>query len=151
LQAGETAELEYKKLVDHAEAEGLTAEKRAILNEKQSIISEVLKNALNSIQDAKPDRYFELMQRLLERYAQDKEGEIILSARSKTWITPEFEKALSKRGIKISDKVCDDDGGFILIYGDIEENCTLTALIESERDRLHDVISLFLFGQESAI
>ncbi len=137
---------ESRSIAMRAEAAARAEEKRAVLREKQSIITEVLDNAVRNVLDYNPERYFNLMIRLLEKYAEDKPGEIIMSDAAKTWITPEFYGAIAKKGLKISDKFGDFQGGFILRYGEIEENCTLDALLESEHDRLHDIISRFLFG-----
>ena len=38
-------------------------------------------------------------------------------------------------------------GGFILVYGGIEENCTIRALFDAERDELSDKVHGLLFGQ----
>lgn len=140
------AEEESRSTAMRAEAAGRAEEKRAVLREKQSIITEIINNAVQTVLDYKPERYFNLMIRLLEKYAENRPGEIIMSEAAKTWITPEFYSAITKKGLKISDKSGDFHGGFILVYDEIEENCTLDALIESERDRLHDIISRFLFG-----
>ena len=37
------------------------------------------------------------------------------------------------------------DGGFILSYGEIEENCSIEALFDSERERLKDLVQEILF------
>ena len=37
-------------------------------------------------------------------------------------------------------------GGFILVYGGIEENCTIRALFDAERDELSDKVHGLLFG-----
>ena len=37
------------------------------------------------------------------------------------------------------------DGGFILLYGGIEENCSFSAIFSGERERLSDVASKLLF------
>ncbi|MGN0183160.1 MAG: V-type ATP synthase subunit E [Candidatus Ornithomonoglobus sp.] len=145
-EAQETAAEESRKTEMRAEAAGKAEEKRAVLREKQSIIDEVLSAAAATIKDDNPDKYFGFMLRLLDKYAEERPGEIILSERAKTWITPEFSRALTEKGLKISEKTGDFSGGFILVYGEIEENCTLEALIASEHDRLHDIISKFLFG-----
>lgn len=144
--AEETAADESRKAQMRADAAAKAEMKRAVLKEKQSIIGEVLERAAAVIKDSNPDKYFSFMLRLLDKYAEEKTGEIILSERAKICITPEFRDAIAKKGLRISEKSGDFTGGFILVYGEIEENCTLEALMESEHDRLHDIISRFLFG-----
>jgi len=36
--------------------------------------------------------------------------------------------------------------GFVLVYGEIEENCTLKALFDSNIDRIKDIANKQLFG-----
>ena len=36
--------------------------------------------------------------------------------------------------------------GFVLVYGEIEENCTLKALLYSNIDRIKDIANKQLFG-----
>lgn len=145
-KAEEKAEEESKKSEMRARAAAGAEEKRAVLKEKQCIIGEVLNIAAADIKEKNPDRYFGFMLRLIDKYAKEKPGEIILSEWAKTWITPEFNDAIKRKGLIISDKSGDFECGFILVYGDVEENCALEALMESEHDRLHDIISKFLFG-----
>ena len=38
------------------------------------------------------------------------------------------------------------DGGFLLVYGGIEENCTIKAVFSSKREELSDRINRLLFG-----
>ena len=46
-----------------------------------------------------------------------------------------------------SDKI---DGGFILVYGDIEENCSLEALFAVSKEVLQDKISALIFTNSGA-
>ena len=38
------------------------------------------------------------------------------------------------------------DGGFLLVYGGIEENCTIRAVFDSKREELSDHVNRLLFG-----
>ena len=48
--------------------------------------------------------------------------------------------------IELSDKCSDIDGGFILIYGGIEENCSFKALIDDNVEIFQDKVQKVLFG-----
>ena len=37
--------------------------------------------------------------------------------------------------------------GFVLVYGGIEENCTIDALFDARRDELSDIVQRLLFSQ----
>ena len=38
------------------------------------------------------------------------------------------------------------DGGFVLLYGGIEENCTVRALFDARREALQDQVHALLFA-----
>ena len=46
----------------------------------------------------------------------------------------------------MSDEIRSIDGGFVLVYGGIEENCTFKAMLEASREELHDMVNGKLFG-----
>ena len=144
--AAQRAELEYKRIVARAHSTGEITKKGVLLREKQRIIDGILKDAHVRIVGLADQEYFAFMERLLDKYATEGHGAILLSPRDKGRVTAEFTAAAEKKGLTISDETRDIDGGFILSYGSIEENCSIAALMESERDRLHDVVKGFLFG-----
>lgn len=149
MNGGKRADEESRAVLRRANASAAAARKRIILKEKQDIIDGVLRAAVDEILNFDPRRYFELMLRLAEKRAGDIPGEIILSERAKTWMTEAFKTGIENLKLTVSEKTADFEGGFIIVYGDIEENCSLRALMESEHDRLHDLLSKFLFDTEA--
>ena len=91
------------------------------------------------------------MIRLAKKSALPKEGQIHFSRKDLLRLPAGFEAALNDAlketgGIlHISDIPKDLDGGFILSYGGIEENCSFDALFDSERDALKDLVYPILF------
>lgn len=139
------AELEYKQIISRAESAASVTVRRALLCEKQRIISEVLQSVTEHFGEMASEQYYSFLTKLLEKYAEPRKGEIILTESAKTRITPDFRDAITQKGLKISEKSHECSGGFILVYGDTEENCTLEALLDAEHDKLHHAISTFLF------
>ena len=45
----------------------------------------------------------------------------------------------------VSKEPKDMDGGFVLVYGGIEENCTIRAMFDAKRDELSDIVHRLLF------
>ena len=144
--AAQRAELEYKRIVSRAHSTGEIARKGVLLREKQRIIDGVLKDAYIKLAGLDGQAYFAFLERLLNKYASCEKGEILLSRRDKARVTAAFAAAAEQKGLAISEDTRDIDGGFVLSYGSIEENCSIAALMEAERDRLHDVVKAFLFG-----
>ena len=62
-----------------------------------------------------------------------------------------FEKKIAaiaeKKGgaLTVSQETCDIDGGFLLVYGGIEENCSFTAMFAAEKENLQDKVHTLLF------
>ena len=145
--ARDRAELEYKRIITRAQSAGELTCKNALLREKQRIIDSILNDAHIKLVGLDDKNYFDFMTQMLNKYASDETGEIILSDKDKSRVTDDFIAAAEERRLKISDKTRGIDGGFILSYGDIEENCSIEAIMEAEKDRLHDKVNEFLFRE----
>ena len=59
----------------------------------------------------------------------------------------EIQKAAAAKGgaLSLAKEAKEMDGGFILVYGGIEENCTIKALFDAKRDELSDKVHGLLF------
>ena len=58
-----------------------------------------------------------------------------------------IEQTAQKKGghLVVSKEPKDMDGGFVLVYGGIEENCTIRAMFHTKQDELSDVVQKILF------
>ena len=146
-EAAQRAELEYKRIVSRAHSTGEISKKGVLLREKQRIIDDIIHDAHVKLVALDDSAYFDFMCRLLDAYATQGGGEVLLSPRDRGRVTAEFTAAAERKGLKISEETRDMDGGFVLSYGSVEENCSIDALMEAQRDRLHDAVKAFLFGQ----
>ena len=124
----------------------------AILAAKQAIIEEMLAAAHRELL-AKPDEaYFAWMEQLLSRFVTDRAGEIYVSKRDLERMPDDFpakiEKAAQEKGgsLVLKKEPREIDGGFVLVYGGVEENCSAGALFASQRDELADKVHAMLFG-----
>ena len=126
--------------------------RQRLLAAKQEIIAGVIDKAYAEIFRLDDAADFELVKKMLGQYVLDKEGEICFNERDKKRLPKDFadvvgEAAKAKGGsLVLSDKVRKIDGGFVLIYGGIEENCSFEALFAAERDRLTDRVYQFVFA-----
>ena len=48
--------------------------------------------------------------------------------------------------LKVSKEGKNIENGFVLVYGGIEENCTLRAMFDAKRDELSDKVHRMLFS-----
>lgn len=125
--------------------------KKAVLKAKQEVISQVLEKAYEKVVELPEEAYFDLMRKMLEKYAQPADGEIVLSVADAERMPEGFDKEIQKiaeaKGgkLKVSDETKEMEGGFILVYGGIEENCTIRSMFDAKRDELSDQVQKLLF------
>ena len=126
--------------------------KQAVLAAKQEMIREVLREAYEEILGLEAERYFGLMEKLLREYVLPEEGEICFNSRDLERMPEGFSgrirtiAAEAGGSLTLSETPLDTDGGFLLVYGGIEENCTLKAVFSSRREELSDQVNRLLFG-----
>jgi len=148
LQKSETAIANYKERVISSND---LRRRTKILAAKQEVIAEVLDGAYESVRSMDKEKYFEMLLKILEKYAQPEAGEIFFSP-ADTKALPEgyaakiAECAAAKGGsLTVSEEGRNIENGFVLAYGGIEENCTLKAMFEAKRDELSDKVHQILF------
>lgn len=104
-----------------------------------------LTEALNTLLALPDAAYFEALTRLIQKNVRPGAGELRLNRRDRDRLPADFEKELKKQGITLSETPADIDGGFVLSYGDIEQNCAFSALLADQRDALEDLVNRELF------
>lgn len=132
-------------IISRAEAAAELSGKRAVLKEKQSIIGEYINAAKAKLDSLEGDEYFSVLKDIIEKNANGKKGEIILSKTDKATLTADFKKFLDEKGLSISDADTGSLKGCVIDYGSIEENCTFDAMFDSLMEELSDKTMMFLF------
>lgn len=122
-------------------------EKRMILEAKQKEIDSVIEEALARLEGLDDAAYFETLGKMLDRYATGAEGVIRFSAKDLGRLPADFEEKAKAHNLTPSKDPVKIDGGFVLVYGDIEENCSFEALVNAARETLQDKIGQILFHQ----
>lgn len=126
--------------------------KQAVLAAKQAVISDVLDEAYRMVMGLDDEKYFKLLEKLLEKHVAPGEGEICFSAKDLKRIpegfTEKIKSIASAKGgsLTVSDRPAEMDGGFLLIYGGIEENCTIRAVFDAGKEEMSDRVNRMLFG-----
>ena len=123
----------------------------ALLRAKQEIIADVIEDAYVTLKKKDAKGYFLTMEKILKTYALAEDGEIYFSKEDLARMPAGFEKKIEaaakekggSRVLKKEPKAIAD--GFVLVYGGIEENCTLRALFDAKRDQLQDQVNAILF------
>jgi len=123
-----------------------------ILGAKQEMIASVLDKAYETVSGLSDKEYFELILKLVGKYTLPQEGEIFFSAedlkRMPTGFEQDAQQSAKANGgsLKVSRKGMNIENGFVLVYGGIEENCTLRAIFDAKRDELSDKVHRMLFS-----
>ena len=120
-------------------------EKRLILQAKQEKIEDVFQSARTNLEDLPEKEYFDVIRKMITRYATGEKGQIRFSAKDLKRLPADLKEAAAEKGLEISKESAAIDGGFILAYGDIEENCSFETLIETSREALQDMVGQLLF------
>lgn len=124
----------------------------ALLQTKQELIAEAMAQALQALQAKPAEEYFAAVLKLAERYARAQDGQILFSQEDLDRMPGDFgaklDAAAKQKGgsLRLRSDSRPTGGGFVLIYGGIEENCTFPALFDAKREQLQDLVHRLLFA-----
>ena len=136
---------------ERAQVTAATKKRRTLLAARGALVKEALDKAWESILAMPDAEYFDFLYTQLDKQNLAREGVLLLNAKDLARRPADFEKKIGaaaekqKGKLSLSEKAAEIEGGFILSYGGIEENCSLEALFESEADVLKDAVRAVLF------
>lgn len=153
VEAFEKKEKLKRDLYDEKVKSGaLFRERNEILKTKQQCINEVIKEAEYTICNLETKQYFDFLSKLFEANFDGTDGEMFFGKEDLERMPEEFKEKIKaiadNKGAKvnISDKTKNIKNGFILVYGEIEENCTIQSLFDEKSDALKDIVNKELFS-----
>ena len=124
-----------------------------ILAAKQEVIAGVLEKARAKVEEMEAGEYFSMLLKMVEKYALAQDGEICLCAADLARLPEGFEAEVSRiakekgGSLKLSGEGKQIKNGFILVYGGVEENCTINAMFDAKKDELSDIVHRLVFSQ----
>ena len=125
------------------------AKSKILLKSKLDIIDDMLKKSLGEIKNLPDEEYFEIIKTLIIKNAKSGEGVLCISKKDKERLPKGFvdsvNKELTSGSIALGDGI-DISAGFILVYGDIDINCSFDAIAKEKRDELKDALNTLLFS-----
>ena len=121
------------------------------LQMKQELLDETLELARQELCKLPEEQYFALLAKQAAQYAETGEGKMLLNAEDKARLPAAFAGQLAAAlpegcSIAIAGETCPIDGGFVLKYGDVEQNCSFSALFDAKREDFTDMIRDTLFA-----
>lgn len=123
--------------------------RQALLSQKQHLIDQAIKTAYKAILQMPDGEYFAMIQKMIDRFATGQDGEIVFSEKDRKRLPIKLKMGISlKKNLSLSERTQKMSGGFLLIYGDIEENCSFRALFDTAQDEIKDKVNTLLFNQE---
>ena len=153
-QIEEKAELEVRDILNRSESAAALQKRKSLLETKQQLISGTIAQARKSLTQLPATEYIDIILSMVKKYAHNQTGQIQFSAVDKEKLPADFDTrlkiALSDRpsaALTVSEKTAKLDGGFLLIYGDFEENCSFDAMFAAEKDNLQDKVHFLLFEE----
>lgn len=129
-----------------------TISKTRYLEVKNAIVNDIIAAAFEKIEEMSDEDYFALLLSLCEKNVESGEGTMFLSKRDLERAPKDFEESVNslvyeKGAVRLSKKPMDIENGFVLVYGDIEVNCTFRAVFDEKLDSLRDALCKELFTE----
>lgn len=152
IEASQDAQKKAKNNLALTRSKADTERKKALLGAKTEIINEIIDEALQKLKNLPAAEYFDTIFELVLLNAQAGGGELRFSQKDLKRLPKNFERrlndALSKheKSVKISKQTASLDGGFIIVYRDIEQNCSFDSLLSSSLDLIKDEVHAILFS-----
>lgn len=140
----ESAETKCRKDIELAVSRAAHERKKALLSIKIDIINGLIAESMQKLHDLPDPEYFDAIMTLILHYAQQSRGVVRFSARDLSRLPEGFETTLNKRldgsgkSVVISSEPAAIDGGFIIAYHDIEQNCSFESLLSASLDEIKD-------------
>lgn len=142
------SETECKAIEERAKSSSQLKISNAILSAKQEVIAKTISKGIQIIKTLPEKEYFDLIIKMIKKNYNGKPCEICFGKKDLERMPDDFKKSLKKldNALTLSDVPVDIDGGFILDYGMIEENCSFDAIFSGLSEQLTDEAAAILFS-----
>lgn len=123
--------------------------RQILLERKQALIRDTVEKAYQQLLNMSAEEYHAFVLKRLENLPEEIEGKLQFVPRNGEIVDKLLKKDLKKLhpGLEIMQEPLEEDGGFILTIGQIEENGTFRALLEENIDSIRDQANILLFEE----
>lgn len=146
----ENALRENEKEIQLLKSRAQLESKKNLLALKIELVNGIIETALERLRNLPDADYFSVIKSLVLKHAQKGTATLRLSKNELARLPIGFEGELNKAlgdgfSVKIGPEPVRIDGGFILVYDDIDQNCSFEALLASSIDDIKDLLYETLF------
>ena len=140
--------------VAHSTAE--REQRMALLSAKTVIVQEVIDAAVAKLRQLPEPEYFDLIIKLVKTMAKPGQGTLRFSQSDLARLPKGYAEAINaslkddEKSLVISTNPVRIDGGFVIEYDAIDQNCSFASLIESDLDQIKDELNEVLFAGAAA-
>lgn len=126
-----------------------------VLKTKQEVISHMIQAAYEKVCAMEPAGYFAMLEKMLAKNVVAQDGILCLSEKDLNRMPEGFadraaEIAKAAGGtLELSPTGKEIENGFVLVYGGIEDNCSIKALFDAKRDQMQDTVNALLYRKEA--
>lgn len=154
-EAAEAVQKECQMNLELAASKAEHERKKAILATKSILINDSINASMQKLKSLPDAEYFNVIKMLINRYAQKGQGIIRFSKEDSKRIPQSFEAEINAmlqgndKSIVISSETVAVDGGFVIIYQDVEQNCSFDSLLNASLDEIKDELYQEIFMRDS--
>jgi len=142
----EKSKLLAENILNRAKSSAEVNAKRIYLSKKQELIEEVIKAAKEKLNALDGDEYLKVLKDIITKNVSNTDGEIVLSKSDLEKVSGELGEFLKEKRLNISERVLPENKkGCILVYSNVEENCTFDELFDAYSESVSDKVQEFLF------
>ena len=151
-KAEETAAQESERISARYASYADTKRKQALLSAKQDMISSCIAKAQERILTQDAGAYFAMLKKMFSERLRAGDGILYFSEQDLARLPEGFREEVSGMAkdaggtVTVSGETRKIDGGFVLAYGGIEENCGVSAMFEEKSEQFSDAVQKLLFS-----
>ncbi len=139
--------------LDKGVSSAISFKKKIVLEEKQRLIKEVIESSKEYIKNLPKEEYIEFFEKVALSHAHSESGRLKLNKSDSERFGKELLDRInaklssnSKGTLVLDDEFTTEKSGFVIVYGDVEENCSLEAIFSEKSELIADKMNSFLFA-----
>ncbi len=145
------ANAEANRITSAAKAKAESITRTKYLEVKNAVVNDVIAAAFEAVENMDDEAYFALLHKLCVKNIEKGECELYLNARDLKRLPADFEDGINSAvyetgAVHVAKQPKPIENGFVLVYGDMEVNCTLRAVFDASMDSLKDLLGPMLFA-----